>query len=175
MTTPKADLPIGRIAGIFGLRGELKCDPTTSGRTVFSVGATLRCTIDGHSQNLKLAGVREHKGRLLVRFEGVDDATSAQALIGAMFFAPRERLDVASDEYLDIDLVGCEVFATDGKRYGTVERVEHYPLNDMLIVDGRMLPMVKAFIREIDIAARRIVVDVPPGLLDDDALGEGPA
>ena len=175
MTTPKADLPIGRIAGVFGLRGELKCDPTTSGRTVFSAGAALQCTIDGHSQNLKLASVREHKGRLLVRFVGVDDVTSAQALIGATFFAPRERLDVASDEYLDVELVGCEVFGPDDKRYGAVERVEHYPLNDMLIVDGRMLPMVKAFIREIDIAARRIVVDVPPGLLDDDALGEGPA
>lgn len=175
MTTPKADLPIGRIAGIFGLRGELKCDPTTSGRTVFSAGATLRCTIEGRSQNLKLKSVREHKGRLLVCFEGVDDATSAQALIGAIFFAQRERLDVSADEYLDIDLAGCEVFATGGKRYGAVERVEHYPLNDMLIVDGRMLPMVKAFIRDIDIAARRIVVDVPPGLLDDDALGDGPA
>ncbi len=172
MTTPKADLPIGRIAGIFGLRGELKCDPTTSGRTIFSPGATLRCTIDGHSQELTLESVREHKGRLLVRFAGVGDATSAQTLIGAMFFAPRERLDVAADEYLDIDLAGCEVFGMDGKRYGTVERVEHYPLNDMLIVDGRMLPMVKAFIREIDIVARRIVVDVPPGLLDDDAIGE---
>ncbi len=172
MTTPKADLPIGRIAGIFGLRGELKCDPTTSGRTVFSAGATLRCVIEGQSQSVRLTSVREHKGRLLVRFEGVDDATSAQTLIGATFFAPRERLDIAADEYLDIDLAGCEVFGTRGTRYGTVERVEHYPLNDMLIVDGRMLPMVKAFIREIDIVARRIVVDVPPGLLDDDAIGE---
>jgi ribosomal 30S subunit maturation factor RimM len=39
----------------------------------------------------------------------------------------------------------------------------------MLIVDGRMLPMVRAFVRSVDVAAKRITVDVPRGLLDDDA------
>jgi len=172
MTTPKADLPIGRIAGIFGLRGELKCDPTTSGRTLFSPGATLRCTIDGHSQSVRLTSVREHKGRLLVCLNDVRDATSAQRFVGATFFASRDQLDVAADEYLDIDLAGCNVVGSNGERYGSVDGVEHYPANDMLLVGGRMLPMVKAFIREIDIVARRIVVEVPPGLLDDDAIDE---
>ncbi|MHB8146264.1 MAG: ribosome maturation factor RimM [Vulcanimicrobiaceae bacterium] len=175
MTTPKAELPIGRIAGLFGIRGELKCDPTTSGRTVFSPGATLRCVIEGNSQSVRLTTVREHKGRLLVRLDDVQDATSAQRYIGATFFAPREQLDVASDEYLDIDLIGCKVVGRNGEQYGLVERVEHYPANDMLLVDGRMLPMVKAFICEIDIADRRIVVDVPPGLLDDDAIDDATA
>jgi ribosomal 30S subunit maturation factor RimM len=51
--------------------------------------------------------------------------------------------------------------------YGTVERVEHYPASDMLIVGGKMLPMVKAFIRSIDPTSHSIVVaDLPPGLLD---------
>ena len=174
MTTPKAELPIGRIAGIFGIRGELKCDPTSSGRTLFNAGTTLRCAIGSTVQEVCLTSVREHKGRLLVRIDDVQDATLAQRYIGATFFAARERLDVARDEYLDVDLVGCEVSGIDARTYGTVEKVEHYPGNDMLFVSGRMLPMVKAFIREIDIARKRIVVDVPPGLLDDDALTESP-
>ncbi len=59
----------------------------------------------------------------------------------------------------------------DGRSYGTAERVEHYPASDMLVVDGRLLPMVGAFIRSIDIKKKEIVVhDLPQGLLDGEPL-----
>jgi 16S rRNA processing protein RimM len=114
--------------------------------------------------------VREHKGRLLITLDEAPDATSAEKYIGATFYAPREELDVAEGEYLDVDLVGCEVMSEGGKQYGRVSRVDHYPASDMLIVDGRMLPMVGAFIKNIDVPNKTITVDVPPGLLDDDSL-----
>ena len=115
--------------------------------------------------------MREHKGRLLIALEEAPDATSAQRFVGATFFAPREALDVAADEYLDIDLVGCTVVGTDGKRYGDVTRVEHYPSSDMLVVGGALLPMVAAFIKHIDVTKREIVVDdLPQGLLDGEPL-----
>jgi 16S rRNA processing protein RimM len=168
-----SDLPVGRIAGLFGIRGELKCDPTSSGRTLFLPGAELRCEIDGISQTVHIESVREHKGRLLIALDEAQDADEAEAYVGARFFAPRESLDVADDEYLDVDLVGCAVAGIDGRDYGKVQRVEHHAGNDMLIVDGRMLPLVKAFIRSIDTKAKKIAVEVPPGLLDDDALLDG--
>ena len=164
------DLPIGSIAGLFGVRGELKCDPTSSGRALFQPGAALTCSIAGVIENVRIAEVREHKGRLLIALEGVTDATAAERYVGATFSAPREALDVETGEYLDVDLVGCSVESGDGRAYGTVARVEHYPASDMLIVNGRMLPMVKAFVHSIDLGNKRIIVDVPPGLLDDNAL-----
>ncbi len=49
-------------------------------------------------------------------------------------------------------------------------RVAHYPAQDVLLVDvgarGAMVPLVSAFVRAIDVAAKRIVVDLPDGLLD---------
>ena len=119
---------------------------------------------------MHLESVREHKGRLLIALDEAPDATAAEKYIGASFYAPREALDVAEGEYLDVDLVGCTVVSEDGKQHGKVSRVDHYPANDMLIVDNRMLPMVGAFIKSIDIANKTITVDVPPGLLDDDSL-----
>jgi 16S rRNA processing protein RimM len=170
-----SDLPVGRVAGLFGVRGELKCDPTSSGRALFFPGAVLRLRPAGYAQHdtteaVHIESVREHKGRLLIALDEAPDATQAERFVGATFFAPREALDVGEDEYLDVDLVGCEVRSSAGIRYGEVERVDHFPGNDMLIVGGRMLPMVKAFIRSIDTRAKTIVVDVPKGLLDDDAL-----
>lgn len=131
-------------------------------------GASLRCDAHGSVANVTLKSVREHKGRLLIALEQAPDATSAERYAGATLYAPREALDVGEGEYLDIDLVGCAVRAESGKPYGTVTSVEHYPANDMLIVDGRMLPMVAAFIKTIDVDAKTITVDVPPGLLEED-------
>ncbi|HET9029631.1 MAG TPA: ribosome maturation factor RimM [Candidatus Aquilonibacter sp.] len=167
--TKNNTFPIGRIAGIFGIRGELKCDPTSSGRSLFVEGAALTCQRGGNREIVHLESVREHKGRLLIALEEAQDATAAERFIGATFYASRDELDVAQGEYLDVDLVGCEVVSIEGARYGTVTRVEHYPASDMLIVGKYMLPMVAAFIKDIDVAAKTITVEVPPGLLDDNA------
>lgn len=110
--------------------------------------------------------MREHKGRLLLTVEGIDDADAAGALAGADFLAPREQLDIADDEYLDDDLVGCELLDTAGTAIGRVSRVEHYPSSDMLIVNGKMVPLVHAFIRSIDIAKKQITADLPEGIFD---------
>ena len=91
-----------------------------------------------------LTAVRPHKGRLLIRAERVDDADAAKALAGAVLYAPRERLDVGPEEYLDSDLTGCRVLGVDGTDYGTVDGVEHYPASDVLVVGGTLVPMVAA-------------------------------
>ena len=69
---------------------------------------------------------------------------------------------------MDRDLTGCELRAPDGTPLGTVSGVQHYPSSDMLIVAGKMVPMIKEFIKKIDVSAKRIDVDLPPGLLDED-------
>jgi 16S rRNA processing protein RimM len=160
------EVVVGRIAGVFGIRGEVKCDPTSAGRIVFALGATLRCEREEESSEIRLASIRPHKGRLLVRIEGVDGAQSARAYSGAVLYALRRDVRLNAGEYLDADLVGCLVRGVDGAEYGAVERVEHYPASDMLVVAGHLVPMVGAIVREIDMARRSIVIDPPAGLCD---------
>jgi 16S rRNA processing protein RimM len=170
MTDPAtpSELPIGRIAGLFGIRGELKCDPTSAGRALFVPGARLSVILSPDAREfVTIESVREHKGRLLIALEEALDATSAERFIDATFYAPKESLDVEEGEYLDADLVGCTVRGHDGRTYGIVERVEHFPASDMLVVGGRLLPMVRAFIADIDTSARVVTVrDLPEGLLE---------
>ncbi len=75
-------------------------------------------------------------------------------------------MQLQAGEYFDDDLIGCAVYGTNGTAYGSVERVEHYPSSDMLVIEGRMVPMVGAIVSTIDLADRRIVIDPPEGLLD---------
>lgn len=166
------ELPVGRLVGLFGIRGELKCDPSGAGRTLFLRGASFAYAMaDGTRRDVSIKTVREHKGRYVVALDGVESADAAGAYVGGTFYAPRERVEreLEDGEYLDVDLIGCALVAPDGAMLGSVEDVRHYPSSDMLIVDGKMVPMVKAFVREIDPSNRRIVVDLPPGLLDDGA------
>lgn len=159
-------LAVGHIAGVFGVRGELKCDPTSVGHAVFSAGVELSCARGDEVSPVRIHGVRPHKGRLLLQIEGVESADAAQSYVGAVLYAPRDQVTLADGEYLDDDLVGCAVYGVDGRHYGNVERVEHYPASDMLVVDGRMVPMVGAIVTRIDLADRRIAIDPPAGLLD---------
>lgn len=167
MQRPTNNVAVGRIVGTFGVRGELKCDPTRAGRTLFSAGAELTCVRGDDAFVVRIAGVRPHKGRLLIFLDGVADRDAAQAYVGAALQAARDRIPLDDGEYLDADLVGCTVEGRDGRPYGTVERVEHYPASDMLVLGGRMVPMVGAIVVGIELAQRRIVVDPPAGLLDD--------
>jgi len=164
--TPAAELPVGRVAGVFGIAGELKCDPSDAGRAVFWAGSELRCERRGESTLVRVAAARAHKGRLLLRLEGVGDAGAAQRYVGAVFYAGRERLPLDAGEFFDCDLVGCAVRDTSGIERGVVEAVEHYPASDMLVVGGHLIPMVGAIVRDVDLAKRRITIDPPAGLLD---------
>ncbi len=157
---------VGRIAGVFGVRGELKCDPTGAGRIVFLAGAQLRCRRGEANDTIRLAAVRPHGNRLLIRIEGAEDASRAGGYAGALLYAPRERISLRDGEYLDDDLAGCSVLGRDGTLYGTVQRVEHYPASDMLVVDETMVPMVGSIVCGIDVASRRIVIDPPLGLFE---------
>ena len=151
---PADELPVGRIAGLFGIRGEVKCDPTRAGRMLFSAGETLRAELpDGDSRSLSIEGVREHKGRLLLRFAAIDSPEEAETLTGATLYAPRARIELAPNEYLDADLVGCDLYGSGGLA-GTVER-------------GKMIPLIEQFIKAVDIPRKRIDVDLPEGLLEE--------
>lgn len=114
---------------------------------------------------IRIEGVREHSGRLLLTIQGIGDRTHAQTFAGATLYAPRDAVSLDAGEYLDADLIGCDVIGVDGQTYGPVERVEHFPASDMLVVGGAMVPMVDAIVRDIDTAAKTITIDPPAGLL----------
>jgi 16S rRNA processing protein RimM len=165
-TPPSKLRRAGRITGVFGLRGEVKIDPTAAGRTVFQLGAQLQCSDGERERRLTIGALRQHQGRPLVQFDGVADAASAGKLVGCELFAPREAFVLESGEYLDEDLIGCRLLDEQDRDLGLVSAVEHYPAQDILVVGKHRVPLVRAFVRGIDLAARQISVSLPAGLLD---------
>jgi 16S rRNA processing protein RimM len=159
----------GRVAGVFGLRGELKVVASRIGDDALEDGMDVRAVLpDGTSRALRIRALRRHKGRPLVTFEGVDDANAAELLVGATLAIDRGAVQLAPDEYFDEDLVGCALVDAGGTALGDVVAVEHYPAQDVLLVGARraMVPLVRAFVKRVDVGAKRILVELPAGLLD---------
>lgn len=159
----------GRVAGVFGLRGELKIAPSRIGDDALRDGMEVRALLrDGTSRALRIRALRRHKGRPLATFDGIADADAAQALVGATLSIDRAEAELAHDEYFDDDLVGCTLVDAHGAALGDVVAVEHHPAQDVLLVGAQraLVPLVRAFVKDVDTSAKRIRVELPPGLLD---------
>ncbi len=171
----RADVSAGRIAGAFGLHGELKLDASRAGEDAVRPGlsATLRLA-DGSERDVTIAGVRRHKGRPLIRLAGIDDANAAATLTGAQLSIARSDAPLGEGEYFADDLIGCRLIDPAGVERGIVAGVTHYPHQDVLVVGPQraLVPLVRAFIVAVDIARKEIRVDVPDGLLDPAAADE---
>jgi len=67
--------------------------------------------------------------------------------------------ELDADHFYVVDLVGCEVVREDGAELGRVSDVADRPANAVLeLENGLLLPLVDACVRDVDVAARRIVV-----------------
>ena len=123
---------------------------------------------DPGARTLLCTAVRRHQESLLLTFEGIASPEDARALTNASLYAGVRDIPLGAGEYLDRDLIDCELVDPAGRLLGRVVDVQHFPAQDCLVVDPghQYVPLVKAFVRGIDIAARRIDVDLPDGLLE---------
>jgi len=159
-------IEIGGIARAHGIRGEVVIvthDPAS--QTLASVE---RIYLDGAPRRV-LAARATHRG-WLVLLEGVATRTEAEALRGRPVEVDRADLALEEGDVLLHDLVGCAVRLLDGTPWGVIAEIDTVPggLQDRLVIhDGaveRMLPLVDAFVKTIDLDARVVTVDPPEGL-----------
>ncbi|MCR5562998.1 MAG: ribosome maturation factor RimM [Desulfovibrio sp.] len=121
---------------------------------------------------VRVLSVHLHKDRPLIRIEGIEDRTAAAALTGRKVLVRRSSLPEPADgEAYVSDLLGCGVFLEDGTLVGRFDHVEHSvarPVWAIVAEGGReiLFPAEPDFILSLDVAARRIVIAPPPGLLD---------
>lgn len=108
-----------------------------------------------------------------VELVGVETREAAQALAGLFAMVEMAALEpLAPGEHYWFEWIGCTVFASDGQTLGSVRELWDAGAHDVLVVEdqtGRelLLPVAQALLREVDVAARRIVIEVPAGLLDE--------
>jgi 16S rRNA processing protein RimM len=150
-------------------------------RRVFAWGA------DGGRRELLLENFWPHKGRIILKFAGVDDIDAARQLSGAEIQIPRaERTELEAGSFYISDLTGCRVFVeelasdetgTAGKRWRSLGQVTNviFRAGEAPLLEIRegakeyLVPFVAGYTRAVDLEAKRIELALPEGMLELDA------
>lgn len=170
-------IQVGRVAGAFGVRGELRITTFTEDPLAVTRYGTLVRGDGTHA--LTLSGGRAVKGAVIARAKEVETREQAEALRGLRLFVPREALpEPDEDEFYLADLIGMTVEDTTGTTLGRVKAVPNFGAGDILEIEpgpGRptfYLPFTRAAVPEVRLAERRLIAD-PPAEVGDPEPGEG--
>jgi 16S rRNA processing protein RimM len=114
-----------------------------------------------------------HKGQVVLKFDGVDSISDAEKLVGCEVQIPlAERAALEEGSFYVSDLTGCRVFDND-REIGRIEDVRfgsgEAPL---LVVQGAkeyLVPFAAAYIEELDVTQKRLLMKLPEGMLELDA------
>lgn len=147
---------MGRVAGSYGVRGWIKVVP--GGGVIDALPEVKEWWLGERAFRVNEA--RVHGATVVAKLEGVETREQALALKGATVSVERSALPEAEEgHYYLADLVGLEVMNEQGARLGVVRSWTTNGAQDVMDVDGRLIPWVAAIVKEVDLAARRIVVD----------------
>jgi len=163
---------VGRIARPHGIRGQVVVNPETDFvEDRFAVGATLVTRGPSGEQTLTISSFRVQGGRPVVGFEGFGRIEDVEELAGRELRVPEDTLQpLQPGSFYHHELIGCVVELVEGTAIGEVERVEGGMGGSLLVVGGGageiLVPLADAICVDIDVAAKRIRIDPPEGLLD---------
>jgi 16S rRNA processing protein RimM len=162
---------VGIVTGAHGVRGAVRLKSFTAEPADLARYGPLQD--ESGERQLKLRIIGRAKGVVIAAIAGVSDRNEAEALRGLRLYLPRAALPPpAEDEFYHADLIGLSAVLEDGSVIGQVCAVHDFGAGDTLEIirpkgPPLMVPFTKAVVPTIDLAAGRLVLDPPPGLLDE--------
>jgi len=162
-------IEIGRLGRPHGLEGEQALTPCAlTAAELLAIKTFTWRGPDGATRVLTLATARAAHDRMLVRFVGSRDRDQAAALTNGRLLVEDERLpDPGPGQAYTFRLIGLDVVTEEGRRVGAVAEIWPTPAHAVLVVrgDGEVLiPSVPEFVKAVNLAERRIVVRLLPGM-----------
>lgn len=164
---------VGKIKDAHGLKGDLyvlifsKDTSWLKQLTTFALGPD--------ESNLKTYTVEKakvFKDGLMLKPKDVTDRNQSEALKGQMFYIPEELLVSDEGETIFLDEILNFDFYSGDENIGVITGFSSNGFQDLLIVKKTKdqkdaeVPFVEDFIENIDFENRRVIMNLPEGLLD---------
>ncbi len=157
---------VGKLGSPYGVRGWLHVKSFTSPADNLLNYSPWALSRGGNEwQPVVLEGCRAHKSGFVAKFEGVDDRDAAATLTATLVGVARQSLpEAAADEFYWRDMEGCAVVDRTGAALGRVHGFLETGAHDVMVVQGAagdetLVPFAARYVTEVDLEARRIVVD----------------
>ena len=155
---------IGKIGAPHGIKGELRVTPLTDFTERF---AELEQVHAGNDL-LTIESVKYHKQFVILKFKEYPVREQAASLTGRFLYVDKEdAVPLEEGEYYTFDIIGLEVFDTEGNSLGHVTDVLRTGSNDVYVTSKKgeakqlLIPALKTVVQEINVPECKMVVDMP--------------
>jgi 16S rRNA processing protein RimM len=161
-------ISIGKILAPHGVKGEVKVMPLTDFPKRFTKMKSV--WVDTHASFLDMESVRFQNEIILIKFAGINTRDAGEALKGSLLQVSREEVvPLPPGHYYHFQIVGLTVVNQQGEKIGCIKEILETGAHDIYVVkreesNDLLVPALKQIVREIDLPAGRMVVDLPPGL-----------
>lgn len=151
-------ITVGEIVKAQGIKGEIKIKPLTDDIERFKkLNAVYVCHNQYHIKSLRISN-----DFVYVTLYEIDNRTDAEKLAGKDLEIDRsEAVELPENTYFITDIIGCEVFLSDGKFIGKVSFVYQNGAADVYEVKGEknvMFPFLNSLVKSIDVVNKKIVL-----------------
>ncbi|MGE5629728.1 MAG: ribosome maturation factor RimM [Caulobacteraceae bacterium] len=163
-------LTVGQIINIHGFRGEVKVYPLTDNINRFRKLKEVYVE-DGEQLLLhQVEGVKFLSNTVVMKLKGIDTEEAANKLRNRYIKVDRKAaVKLPKDSFFICDLIGAEVFDEKGALLGKIKDVLQTGSNDVFVVQGEekdiLIPALKDIFRDINIEDKKIIVELPEGLI----------
>ncbi len=157
---------IGRILAPWGTKGKLKVKIMTDFPQRFASSSTVYI----NRQPMTIDSTERYKGEVIIKLNAIDGIEAARRLQGQPVEIHHSQVySLPEGQYYHFQLVGLEVWTTQGELLGNITEVLTAKSNDNYIVKGDereiLIPAVEDVVKSIDLNEGRIVIEAIPGLL----------
>lgn len=155
---------IGKIIGVFGIKGELKVYSESDFVTYrFRVGAHIILKNKNIVEEVIVSRMRLHQKNILIEINQMKDINLVQKYIGFdIYTSSDDQPPLSEDEYYIDDLIGLDAFDQNNKKIGIVHEFIEVPQGYILEIQKEnkkiLIPFVDEYI--LDVLEDKIVVKV---------------
>lgn len=160
---------VGKIVGTHGIKGEVKVI-NESDFDRFFVGSKLFVYKNNKYVPIVIDSVRYHKNFVLISFNKHTNINEILDYVNTSIYIDKHEDELEDDEYYYEELIGCLAYTQDNELIGEVKDILILPTQEVLEIkreNGKMVmvPFVEAFMKEIDIENKKIIIEVIEGLI----------
>lgn len=160
---PEGHVVVARIAGAWGIRGELKVQPLTDVPGRLAPGSAVH--LNGQPAKVVFA---HNKGRdLILKLDTVPDRNHAETLGGALLTVPLADVPPPPDgTYYHFQIIDMEVFDESRRKLGTVAAIMATGANDVYVVRDEgggeiLIPATSDCVLDVSLEDNRMTVRLP--------------
>ena len=160
-------ITIGKVLAPWGTEGKLRVEVATDFPERFAPSSMVYI----NQQAMTIDETEWHRGKPTIKLNTIDSITDSEKLRGQLIEIHHSQLHpLPEGQYYHFQLIGLEVWTTQGELLGNITDILTAPSNDNYLVHGAkgdiLIPAIEDVVKSIDLNEGHLVIEPIKGLLD---------